>query len=199
MAIDEGRLDVRRAALAGGFVLGSLVCAALGAWLVTLAQTVLIVAWLGAGIVVCALAFGGTVGYIAVVEVLDHRERVRAWHTAALLAYEEQNGVELEQTLTEWELSAWHPMHVLLVALSVQRRYEQSGGTPWSVRGLEGPVFIGGVRFGEVPASQARLLGQQFAEMGLIEGRAAKSAGQWAARDAGDVIELVARNWGRCK
>lgn len=121
----------------------------------------------------------------------------REWHNQTMDNHQAAGGVITEREFSEWELSADTPGHVIWTALSVHRRAMQGTDTPWSVRHLEGPVLIGGLRVGELNTSEAREMPQVFAQLGLIAGRGQKKAGEWVPQDEGEVIDLIDRNWRR--
>src|SRR6476661_4952563 len=94
MDLDGGRFNVLQAALAGGFVLGALLLASFGGWIVVKSWgfATLGVA-IGLVLFLVGAAFGMVVLFVSLGEWTDHRQRVSDWHYAALVAYQE-NGAE---------------------------------------------------------------------------------------------------------
>jgi signal transduction histidine kinase len=195
MDLDGGRLNALQAALAGGFVLAALLLASFGGWIVIRSWAV---AYLGVAIglvlFLVGAAFGVAVLWISLGEWADHRSRVADWHNAALLAYE-ANGAETVEHVSEWAFSADNPAHVLIAALTVARRLSEGADAPWSVRSLQGPVFIGSRRVGSLSKLQAENMGQKFVRLGLVDGRAERVAGSWSARSPAEIVQLVWDNW----
>lgn len=188
--LDAGALSVAQALGAFGFCLGALLVACLGAWL---ARWLL---WPGLVLFVVGVAFGLVVLYVAVTAWLDHRSRLRDWHELSLDSFAASGG-EVVEHISEYEMSSQNAAHVLLAALWVHRRLSDDtlSGVPWSVRGLAGPVFVGGSRVGNISKGQAEELGRMFARLGLVAGRAPGTAGDWLPRSADDVLELVCSKW----
>lgn len=209
MNLDVGRLTLREAGGLAALAVGALFVGTLGGlitwgagphngeglgelggfrfWLLLFGLAVAIVGW-GLAVAIC---------YLTITDWLEYRVRLNDWHHASLTAFENAGGIEIEQQLTLWDLTANHPLHVLAVAISVARRVEQGTPAAWSTRQLEGPVFLGGVRLGEVNGQQAEAMGKMFADLGLVTGREKRKAGEWAAADEREVIRLVSQNWHR--
>lgn len=195
MDLDGGRFNALQAALAGGFVLAALLLASFGGW-------ILVKSWgfatlgvaIGLVLFVVGMAFGLAVLWISLGEWTDHRRRVADWHEAALVAYQE-NGAETVEHVSEWSFSADNPAHVLIAALTVARRVTEGADSPWSVRGLQGPVFMGARRVGSISKLQAEQLGRRFELLGLVEGRSERVAGSWPALAADQIVKLVWDNW----
>lgn len=195
ISLDEGRLDVPRMALAGGFTLGSFLIAGLGCWLAVSAwrSSALLVVF-ALVLAVVGLAFGVTVMRVALQEVADHRSRVLDWHGAALLAYE-QSGQEVVQHMSETALSPSNVGHALLLAVYVHMRLSEGAQTPWARRSLSGGIWIANRRAGDVSDMAAREFADTFVKMGLITGRSERFAGEWVPRSADEVVRLVSKNW----
>lgn len=195
MDLDGGRFNALQAALAGGFVLASLLLASFGGWIVLKSWSVanLGVA-IGLVLFVVGAAFGVSVLWISLGEWADHRRRVADWHYASLVAYQE-NGAETVEHVSEWAFSADNPAHVLIAALTVARRLSEGADAPWSVRSLQGPVFIGSRRVGSLSKLQAENMGQKFVRLGLVEGRSERMAGSWSSSSPEHIIKLVWDNW----
>lgn len=204
--LDVGRLTARDAYQFGVLAVGSLAIAALGGLLARLAvpgpygelsalRLVLLV--FGLAVLVVAFGLAVIVCWLTVTDWLAYRQRLSDWHYAALSAYEAQDGREVAQTLTVTDLSSSLPLHVLAAALSVQRRMLQGEPNPFATRQLEGPLFLGGVRLGDVSPTTAEQLPRVFAQIGLIKGRGPRQAGEWTAKSEADVVKAVVDNWGK--
>lgn len=211
MNLDVGRLTVREAAGLGGLAVAALGVATVGgliAWaagphgyedpanvsgwrflLWSFGGLVAIVGW-GLAVVIC---------YLTVTDWLEYRRRLTDWHYAALDSFNQNGGVQIEQTLTQWELSAQQPLHVLAAALAVHQKVLAGEKNAHSVRQLAGPAWLGLLRLGDVPNGQAEALGKTFEQLKLITGRAPRSAGEWAPKTADDVVRLVMENWPKVK
>lgn len=192
--LDNGRLDVMRAALAGGFVLGALLVASLGGWIVARSSGGIVLVF-GLSLSFIGLVFGGTVLYVSVTEWLDHRARVQDWHTVAIEAYEQLGAAETMEKVSEWEFSTDNPAHVLIAALWVNLRIREGESLPYSVRRLNGPVFLATRRVGDIGKLTAEEMGRKFERLGLIEGRGERQAGRWVPQDDNEIVKLVLRNW----
>lgn len=198
VTLDDGQLDIQRAAMAGAFVLAALAVAALGFWLVHVGSSIgaYIVGFFGLGVSLVALTIGGCVFYVVLSEWLDRRRRVEEWHIATLAAWQQQGGAETIEQVSEWALSIDNPGHVLMAALYVHMRRVNGEETPYSTRSLVGPVLIAGRRAGELSKPGAEQMGRRFAELGLIAGRSEGRAGEWVPQSADEVIEIVTNRWG---
>src|SRR5215218_7218686 len=170
ISLDDGRLDVPRMALAGGFTLCSLLVSGFGCWLAGRAwgSSALLVVF-ALVLAVVGLAFGVTVMRVSLWEVSDHRARVLDWHLASLEAYKE-NGQEVVQHMSETALSPSNVGHALLMALYVHRRLSEGAVTPWSRRSLSGGVWLANRRAGDVSEVAAREFADRFEKMGLLVG-----------------------------
>lgn len=192
--LDAGRLDVVRAALAGGFVVLALLVTLAGVWIVSAAESTLL-RWFGATLAGVALLFGGVVLWISVSEWLDHRGRIADWHAVSLDAYERLQGAETVQQVNEFELSVNNPGHVLLAALWIHQRVQQGQETPYSTRAMQGPIFLATRRVGNLSKLSSELMGRRLAELGLIDQRREGTAGEWVPQSADEVLDLVTRKW----
>lgn len=197
--LDTGRLDIKRASAAAGFVLGALVVASVGGWLVVASSSGYERNWfgvfLGGGIACVALALGGVVLYVSLTESLDYRARVRDWHEQALWERQQSGGNETIEHVSEWELSTSNPAHVILAAINIQMRIAAGESIPWSTRKVRGPLFFAGRRVGDISKLTAESMGRQFGLLGLVEGRSEGDAGQWVPQDTDELIQLVVKNW----
>jgi len=192
--LDAGRLDVIRAALAGGFIIGALLVALLGLWIFGRSES-LLGQLFGLALALVGLALGTIVLVVSVREWVDHRARVADWHDLALESYREIQMAETVEHITEWTLTIENPAHVLLAALWVHLRARSGSELPHSTRQLYGPIFLAGRRVGELSKMNAENMSKQFARLGLVEGRSERYAGVWIPESADEIIELVTRNW----
>lgn len=127
-----------------------------------------------------------------------HQQRVDDWHWAQLEAYEAAGGVESVREVAQRTLSTQEPAHALLVALHVVQQAREGVATPWSSPKLAaGPLFYQGVRLGEVSKPEAEAFSRLLAEVGAVVGRRKGHAGQLAAVDEGQLLQLVAKNYGK--
>lgn len=195
--LDEGRLDIRRAAMAGGFTLGALLIAALGAWVATTAYEAdqRFIAVVGLGVSLVALGFGGVVLYVSLNESLDHRRRLQDWHEVTLSAWEQQGASETIEKVSEIEMTSDNPMHVLAMALYLHMLVKAGNETPWAVRKLNGPFFLANRRVGDISKGTAEEMGKRLAQLGIIEGRAERSPGRWVPESSDQVVDLVMKRW----
>lgn len=194
--LNQGRLDMVRAAAAGGFVLAALLVAGVLTWAAVGAYEAalwVVVVFAGAALVACVV-FAAIVLVVAVAEWLDHRRRVQEWHGESLEAYRKL-GAETMEHVTEYTWSSNNIAHVLLSAVYVQLLIDGGTDTPYTVRKLEGPVFFKNRRVGDISRLTAEELGRRFADLGLIEGRSERNAGEWVPRSHDQVVELVLKNW----
>jgi hypothetical protein len=195
--LDDGRLDVGRAAVLAGFVFGALLLGALGAWgaAAQLGGGSGAVMLLGLAVALLAWGFGGAVGYLGALEWLDRRRRVEEWHAAALAAYEAAQGAETIEQVSEYTLTTSNPAHVLLAALWTHFRLREGVETPYSARKLAGPLFLAGRRAGELSKLGGEEMSKRFAELGLVQGRAEGRAGEWIPESAEEVWDTVLGRW----
>lgn len=201
----DQRLDIPRAILSiTGIIVGAIffaVGAALwGAgvrepaeWRST-GQWIAFVAGVGlvfAGIGIFVLSFW----YLASIVRYEMRSRW-IWTEQHLYERQQQGGVIVEEERTEWSLRIDNAYDVLAVALWVYIQVQNGRRTPWSVDSLsKNPLYLGGENklrlLGNISEHQARKFGSEFVRLGLVRGRTEKSAGQWVATSADDVLEAV--------
>lgn len=190
--LDAGAIDLRQAVLAVLFGLGLLVVALGGALVVSLSARGSDWSWLGiiAGALVSlvGVGLGGTVFRVLLLQWHDHRARVVAWNTAALGSYIEQRGAVIAEEITEYSFTVSNPLHVMVIALEVHRRVVAGEEFAHATRSLRGPVFMGGVRVGELSKTRAEEMAQRLAALGLIVGRCEGYAGRWSPVSYDDVI-----------
>jgi hypothetical protein len=204
--LDVGRLTVKEAMGLGALTIAALFVGTLGGLLAWWAWP----EWSWSGPRVAFVLFGSAVGLVGsgfgvlvarltVEDWLSYRRRLDDWHEAALVAYEATEGRETEQHVTAWELTASHPLHVLAVALAVHQRAQAGDAGAHSVRSLEGAVWLGGVRLGDVGSTQAEQIGRVFSDLRLVRGRGPRQSGEWSAGSADDVVKLLAENWSKVR
>lgn len=193
--LDDGQLDVKRAAAAGGFVTVALVVAIVGVslvgWSAEIGEQAGLLAIFGLALTLVALTFGGVVMYVSLTEWLDRRRRMQEWHSVMLSCYNELGGAETVDQVNEWSLTTENPAHVLLAALWVHLRFTEGVDCPWSVRQLRGPVLLAHQRVGEFSKLGAEQMSRHFASLGLVAGRREGSAGEWVPRSTDEVVSLV--------
>lgn len=207
MNLDVGRLTMREAAGLGGLAVAALAVATVGGLIAWAAGPHAYEAidrlsgwrfllWLfGVAVGVLGWSFSVVVCYLTLQDWTQYRQRLNDWHYAALESFDRSGGVQIEQTLTQWELGAQQPLHVLAVALAVHAKVAAGEAGAYSVRQLAGPTTLGHVRLGDVPQAQTEAMGKTFEQLKLITGRAPRKAGEWAPKSADDVVRLVAENW----
>ncbi|MBV8875531.1 MAG: hypothetical protein JO014_22740 [Metakosakonia sp.] len=149
----------------------------------------------GAFVAVLGLGLGVTLVQLTYQDWVEYRRRLNAWHAAALEAYTANDGKETERTMVLTDLSPALPLHMLAVALSAHRRVIQGTSSAFSVRALEGPVFLGGVRLGDLSPSAAEQASKNLAALGLIKGRGPRQAGEWVPQSESEVVGLLVDNW----
>lgn len=190
--LNAGRLDLVRAALAGGFVLLALLVVLLGVWIFSIAESRILL-FFGAMLAVIGFSLGGVVLWVSVAEWLDHRRRIADWHELSLESYARLQGAETVQHVSEFELSVENPAHVLLAALLIHQRVIAGESTPYSVRSLHGPFFLANRRVGNLSKLSAEMMSRKLAQLGLIDGRAPGLAGGWVPQSADEILEIVSR------
>ena len=211
MDLDVGRINPREALGIAVLTISSLFVGTLGAllaWAVipsdALGSMLGMSSWsgwrvtfflFGSGVAIIGAGLAVTLLQLTYQDWVEYRERLNSWHAAALAAYAAQDGKETERTMTLSDLSPALPLHMLAVALSAHRRVIQGTSNPFSVRSLEGPVFLGGVRMGDLSASAAEQASKNLAALGLIKGRGPRQAGEWVAQSENDVVGMLVDNW----
>lgn len=126
-----------------------------------------------------------------------HQLRVDDWHIAQLAAYEAAGGQQVEREYTSRTLTTSEPAHALLVTLAVLDRARAGEATPWSSPKLTGPLWFGTVKLGELSKSEAEAFARLLGEVGAVTGKRKGYAGQLATSDPGELLALVARNYGK--
>jgi hypothetical protein len=190
--LNAGRLDITRAILAGGFVVLALLVVLTGVWIFSWAESRILL-FFGAMLAAIGFTLGAVVLWVSVSEWVDHRRRVADWHALALESYARLQGAETIQHVSEYELSADNPAHILLAALMVHMRIQAGESTPYSVRSLHGPYFLAGRRVGNMSKLSAELMSRKLAQLGLVDGRSPGLAGAWLPQSADEILEAIAR------
>jgi hypothetical protein len=126
-----------------------------------------------------------------------HQLRVDDWHYAQLDAYVAAGGAESVREVSERTLTVADPAHALLVALAVLQAHREGIATPWSGPKLTGPLWYAGVRLGELAKGDAEQFSRLLGDVGAVTGRRKGFAGTLAATSEGELLALVARNYGR--
>lgn len=205
MNLDVGRLTARDAAQLLGLAVGALAVGAVGGLLAWLAWPDFS-SWTGWRFIF--VSFGGAVALLgiglavitalfAVRDWLAYQDRLADYHMLAMASHEQTGGVEVERVITGWELLTDRPLHALGVALAVHERVSKGEASPFSTRQLEGPVWLGGVRLGDLTSAGAEQTSKLLSDVGLVTGRQARQAGRWAAISEQDVIRAVVRGWAK--
>lgn len=153
----------------------------------------------GGGLAALALFYGGALGYIFVGEWYGYSARRDAWHRAELRAYSQAGGQVVDRQLTIKALTVQEPAHLLLVALALAERARRGELKEPSTSALQGDVWLGRVKVGELTKPQAEEFGRALHQMGVIKGRKTGYAGQLVASDPAQIIELVTTRAGRVK
>ena len=208
VALDQGRLTALEALQIAGVAIAALFVATLGgsiAWVARPDELGGFAAgglsfwfWLFGNLVsLTGLAIAGSVLYLSIRSWLRYDQRVQDWHIAALDAYEGSDGQEVTTAVRAFELTASDPRDLLLFALSIQSDYMRGKDNAHSVRAVQGARWIASesgqqTRIGDVTATQAEALTRQLASLGMIEGRAARSAGTWKPQSYEEVIRIYA-------
>lgn len=190
--LNAGRLDLVRAALAGAFVLVSLLVVLLGVWIFSITQS-RIMLFFGAMLAIVGFLLGAVVLWVSVAEWTDHRRRIAEWHALTMDSYARLQGAETVQQVSEYEFSADNPAHVLLAALMIHQRITAGESTPYSVRSLHGPFFLAGRRVGNLSKLSAEHMSRRLGQLGLIDGRGPGMAGAWLPESADEIFEIIAR------
>jgi hypothetical protein len=206
MNLDVGRLCAREVVQLGSLTIIALFLGTLGAFLVylvlpgqfgTWAGWRVLLALFGGGVAFLGYGLSLTIARLLYRDWTSYHERLAEWHAAAIESYEQSGGVQVETSITEWELSASRPLHVLAVALAIQARAQSGEQNPHSVRAIEGACWLGHLRLGDVTPSQAEHMGRALADLGLVRGRAPRRAGEWVPSGTDEILARFQRNWSK--
>lgn len=207
MSLDVGRLSAGDAFRLLGLAIASLAVASVGAllaWLAWPGELLLIsmfrFIFLCLGLLVAGLGVGlaGLVIYLTQVDWFAYQHRLADYHKLVVDSHKATGGVDIERTVTGWELSSTMPAHMLVLALSVHQAVME-GNLDFSSRGLIGDRWLLGLRLGDVNQSQARQMSQMFPALGLVAGRKGGNAGEWVPQSTDEVIQLVTKNWTKAR
>lgn len=123
----------------------------------------------------------------------SYERRLTDWNQLHMKIWKKQQGIDTTRTIKTWELQADDFRDVLLSALGTHAQVLQGTETPWSKRKLEGSMWLGTRRLGDViDGSRMRT---RFSELKLITGSEERNAGEWMPRSFDDVIEIISKNW----
>lgn len=154
---------------------------------------------LGALGALVAFTFGGVVAWLTLRGWFGYQDRLDRWHFAHLAAYENAGGQQTERELRVSTMTLHEPLHVLAVALAVVERHNETGKVTWSGPALRGDVWLGRLRLGDLGKSDAEQFSMAMSTLGLVRGRKAGAAGQLVTTDAGEVLQLVKKNYGKLR
>ena len=207
MNLDIGRMTVLEAAQVGMLALVALFIATLAigiarvagpgeAWstLHPLRQAVAIFAW---SVALMSGGLSAVVVWLTVATWMDYRNRIADYHALYLDLMQAGEAVETETTIHEWELSPSRAIHILAVAVAIHQRVQAGDTTPWSVRGLTGPTWLGRLRLGDVPAGRAQEMTNALEQLGLIADRGPRKAGSWQPRSTDDIVMALTERYGK--
>ena len=153
----------------------------------------------GAGLAALAVFYGGAMGHVFVSEWYGYQLRRDAWHRAELRAYSQAGGQVVDRQLTVKALTVQEPAHLLLVALALAEKIRNGQAREPSLTALQGDIWCGRVKVGELSKPAAEEFLTAMAQMGVIKGRKPGKAGQLAALDLGEVYQLVTTRAGRVR
>lgn len=209
-------LDAGRATISDGVKLFLLTC---GAWLVIISGLLMGAAslragayehwfvtllrfWaggLGAGLAGIAAFYGGAFAHLFVSEWYGYQLRRDEWHTAELIAYRRAGGQVVDRQISVKALTTAEPAHLLLVALSLAERAQRGAIKEPSAASLQGDVWLGMIKAGELTKPQSEEFGTALAQIGLITGRKKGHAGRLLTTDFAEVYQLVTTRAGRVR
>lgn len=130
-------------------------------------------------------------------EIADVRTRRQDWHEQLLWERRQQGGVIVEEERSDWALRVQDSRDLLLIVLYIYMQVRAGKRTPWSIDNLTGALYFGDEArdrlLGKLTEHEARKVGDELVRLGLVRGRAQKSAGQWVAQDADQVLDLFVR------
>lgn len=194
VAMDDGRIDAgkwRHALHIAGAVLGFIVGAGIyavsapgefdyspGAWryIGSYAGGALAIASGGYGVVWFAIDLWSMIAYQA---FLTQARQVE------LENRRENKGIEIEESVTEWELDTENVRDLIVAVISFQLAANHNEQGRWTHRSLtENGLWFGRRKLADVTDWQARRLPDVLSKMGYIEGRSGemRQAGDWAIK-----------------
>ncbi len=131
-------------------------------------------------------------------EITDVRERRQDWHDQLLWERRRQGGVIVEEERSEWSLRVGDARDMFLIVMYIYLQVRAGKRAPWSIDNLtRDPLYFGTQDkdrlIGTLSDHEARKVGEELARMGLVRGRAQKTAGDWVPATADETIMLVLR------
>ena len=153
----------------------------------------------GGGLAALAVFYGGALGHVYVSEWYGYQLRRDAWHRAELRAYSQAGGQVVDRQLTVKALTTSEPAHLLLVALALAEKIRNGQAREPSLAALQGDVWCGLFKVGELSKPAAEEFLTALAQMGVIKGRTKGKAGQLATLDAGELYTLATTRAGRVR
>jgi hypothetical protein len=200
MNLDAGRLSGREALTIFGVCAATLMASAFGGllwWLSVPARhgALIFLGLFGIGVAVMGAMFAVVVARLGISSWYAYERRLSDWHEVSLSAYDTSGGAETTRFIRQWELSSDDFRDMLLISLAVHARVLQGKPTPWSVREIEGAVWLGSRRLGDVPGGEAERVARSLADAGLVVDRSPRKAGRWAAGSYDEVVDILVRGW----
>lgn len=153
----------------------------------------------GAGLAGLAAFYGGAMAHVFVSEWYGYQARRDAWHRAELRAYSQAGGQVVDRQLTVKALTTQEPAHLLLVALALTEKIKNGQAKEPSLSALQGDIWCGRVKVGELSKPAAEEFLTALAQMGIIRGRTKGKAGELAALDLAEVYQLATTRAGRVR
>jgi hypothetical protein len=106
--------------------------------------------------------------------------------------------VIVEEERSEWSLRVNDARDMFLIVMYIYLQVRAGKRTPWSIDNLtRDPLYFGTNTkdrlIGTLSDHEARKVGEELARMGLVRGRAQKTAGDWVPSSADQTIEYVLR------
>lgn len=118
------------------------------------------------------------------------------WTDQTLKERDAQGGLIVEEERSTWSLHVDDARDMLLIVLYIYLQVRRGKRWPWSIDNLKGTLYLDndtdrGRLIGMLSEHEARRVGEELVRLGLVRGRAEKSAGQWTAQTADDVLDAV--------
>lgn len=211
MALDVGRLELGAAVKLFFYSLGAWFLCCLGVLLISAAwggspyehRAWTAIRWFigtfGAGMSALASSTAATAVYLLVDGWFDYRARLQAWHRAELRAYRAAGGQQVDRQLTVKALTIQEPAHVILVALALAAKIRNGQVTEPSTAALQGDIWLGLVKVGELSKPQSEEFLRALHQVGLIKGRTKGKAGNLVTVEPAEILDLVTTRAGRIR